>query len=79
MSGPIKKNRKRHARSIRKGVGNKLQDGKVETHRMEWGTAENKKGEQVYHVNPSWKKGKDKREAMKAYRQSKKSKSNPYM
>ena len=27
----------------------------------------------------SWKKGKAKREAMKAYRQSKKGKSNPYM
>jgi hypothetical protein len=118
MNGPIKKNRKRHARSIRKGVGNKLQDGRVETHKMEWGQSENKKGKKVYHVNPSiafdkkgkvkpqtyrqaveagevyefknkkkaerfaagsWKKGKAKREAMKAYRQTKKRKSNPYM
>lgn len=118
MNGPIKKNRKKHARSIRKGVGNKLPGGKIETHRMEWGGAENKKGKKVYHVNPSiafdkkgkkksqsyrqaieagevyefknkkkaerfaagsWKKGKAKREAMKAYRQSKKGKNNPYM
>ena len=53
MSGPIKKNRKRHARSIRKGVGNKLQDGKVETHRMAWGDTETKKGKKAYHVNPT--------------------------
>ena len=31
---PIKRGRKRHARSIRKGVGNVLPSGKVETHRM---------------------------------------------
>jgi len=31
---PIKRGRKRHARSIRKGVGNELPSGKVETHRM---------------------------------------------
>ena len=43
MNGPIKKNRKRHARSIRQGGGNKLQNGKVETHRMQWGDSENKK------------------------------------
>ena len=118
MNGPIKKQRKKHARSIRQGVGNKLQNGKVETHRMEWGQSENKKGKEVYHVNPSitfdekgkvkpqtyrqaveagevyefkkkkkaekfaagsWKKGKDKREAMKAYRKTKNIKSNPYM
>ena len=118
MNGPIKKNRKRHARSIRQVVGNKLQNGKVETHRMQWGDSENKKGKKVYHVNPSitfdekgkvkpqtyrqaveagevyefkkkkkaerfaagsWKKGKAKREAMNAYRQTKKTKSNPYM
>ena len=85
---------------------------------MEWGQSENKKGKEVYHVNPSitfdekgkvkpqtyiqaveagevyefkkkkkaekfaagsWKKGKDKREAMKAYRKTKNIKSNPYM
>ncbi len=31
---PIKRGKKRHARSIRKGVGNVLPGGKVETHRM---------------------------------------------
>ena len=31
---PIKRARKRHARSIRKGVGNPLPSGKVETHKM---------------------------------------------
>ncbi len=117
MSDPIKRNRKKHARSIRKGVGNKLPSGKVETHRMEWGSSQNKKGKKVYHANPSisfnkkgevkpqtyreaaqkgevyefkkrkkaerfaagsWKKGKAKREAMKAYRQSKKKPKNIY-
>lgn len=52
MKPPIRKNRKKHARSIRKGVGNKIPGG-IETHRMEWGTSENKKGKTVYHVNPS--------------------------
>lgn len=113
MKPPIRKNRKKHARSIRKGVGNILSSGHVETHRMEWGSSENKKGKRVYHVNPSiafdkkgkvkpqnyrqaidagevyefkkrkaaerfaagsWKKGKDKRDAMSAFRKNNKQK-----
>ena len=108
----IKKKRKKHARSIRKGLGNITKDGKTETHKMEWGE-ETKKGKKIYTVNPSitfdkqgkvkpqsykeaieagevyefkkrkqaerfaagsWKKGKNKREAMKEYRKSKKRK-----
>jgi len=111
MKPPIRKNRKKHARSIRKGVGNNLSSGHVETHRMEWGSSQNKKGKPVYHVNPSitfdkkgkvkpqtymeafekgeiyefkskkkaerfaagsWKKGKDKRDAMSSFRKKKK-------
>lgn len=52
MKNPIKKNRKKHARSIRKGVGNKIPGG-IETHRMEWGDGVNRKGKKVYYVNPS--------------------------
>ncbi len=105
---PIKKGRKKHARSIRKGVGNKLPSGNVETHRMGWWTAGDKyhaaptitfdkKGKkksqsykqaleagEVYEFKKqkraekfaagSWKKGKDKKDAMKAYRKNKGSK-----
>jgi hypothetical protein len=108
MTDPIKKGKKKHVRSIRKGVGNKLPSGKVETHRMGLWTAGkkyhaaptiafDKKGKkksqsykqaleagEVYEFKKqkraerfaagSWKKGKDKREAMKAYRKNKKRK-----
>ena len=68
MRQPIKRNRKKHARSIRKGVGNKLSDGKTETHRMAWGSGENRKGKKVYYVNPTItfdKKGKVKPQSFK--------------
>ena len=107
----IKKNRKRHARNIRKGVGNKLADGRTETHRMADYEGVNKKGKKRYYAAPtitfnkkgekqpqtfkealdagevyefkskkraekfawgSWKKGKDRRQAMKQYRSFKK-------
>ena len=107
----IKRNRKKHARNIRKGVGNKLADGRTETHRMADYEGVNKKGKKRYYAAPtitfdkkgekkaqtlkealtagevyefrkkrraekfafgSWKKGKDRREAMKQYRSFKK-------
>tara|TARA_S200002703_G_C3610208_1_gene187407 strand:+ start:106 stop:471 length:366 start_codon:yes stop_codon:yes gene_type:complete len=52
MKPPIRKNRKKHARSIRKGVGNKIPGG-IETHRMVDSYGENKKGKKVYYVTPS--------------------------
>ena len=105
----ITKGRKKHARSIRQGVGNVTEDGKVETHRMVSDIKGNPTG--TYHVWPSitfdeqgekieqtkdeaidagevyefknkkkaqkfaygsWKKGKEKREAMREYRKDKK-------
>ena len=107
----IKRNRKRHVRNIRKGVGNKLADGRTETHRMADYEGTNKKGKKRYYAAPtitfdkkgkkksqtfkeaiaagevyefkkkrraekfawgSWKKGKDRREAMKKYRKFRK-------
>ena len=101
----IKKGKKRHAISIRKGVGNVLPSGKVETHRM--GTVSydgkhyayptitfDKEGRvrdqsfdeamaagEVYEfdnfdradkfAHGSFKKGRDRREAMKSYRRNK--------
>tara|TARA_A100001201_G_C4010525_1_gene177382 strand:+ start:95 stop:469 length:375 start_codon:yes stop_codon:yes gene_type:complete len=47
----VTKNRKRHARSIREGVGNVTNDGKVETHRMVSDIQDNPTG--IYHVWPS--------------------------
>jgi len=105
----VTKRKKKHARSIREGVGNITEDGKVETHRMVSDIKDNPTG--TYSVWPSitfdeqgdkvsqskdeaitagelyqfknkkkaekfaygsWKKGKDRREAMKAYREMKK-------
>ena len=43
MPDYIKKKRKKHARSIRKGLGNVTKNGKTETHKIEWG-ADTKKG-----------------------------------
>ena len=45
--------KKKHARSIRKGVGNKLASGKTETHRMSWGESEDEKGRKRYIAYPS--------------------------
>ena len=106
--GMVTKRRKRHARSIRKGVGNITEENKTETHKMGSDIIDNPTGK--YHVWPtitfdskgekreqspqeaykagemyefkskrkaekfahgSWKKGKDRREAMKAYREMK--------
>ncbi len=52
MPDYIKKKRKKHARSIRKGLGNITKDGKTETHKMEWGD-ETKKGKKQYTIKPS--------------------------
>ena len=107
----IKRNRKRHARNIRIGVGNILASGIIETHRMADYEGVNIKGKKRYYVAPtitfgkkggkkpqtfkealaaeevyefkskrraerfawgSWKKGKDRKEAMKKYRSFKK-------
>ena len=104
----VTKRRKKHARSIRKGVGNITEEGKTETHRMGSDIIDNSTGK--YHVWPtitfdeegnkkaqspkeahkagemyefkskrkaekfsygSWKKGRDRKEAMKAYREMK--------
>ena len=104
----VTKRRKKHARSIRKGVGNITDDGKIETHRMAsdikgnptdkyhvWpsitfdkeGNKKQQSGQEAYKAGEmyefknkkkadkfahgSWKKGKDKREAMRAYREMK--------
>ena len=106
--GMVTKRRKKHARSIREGVGNITDEGKTETHRMGSDIIDNPTGK--YHVWPtitfddkgkkkkqspqeahkagemyefkskkkadkfaygSWKKGKDRKEAMKAYREMK--------
>ena len=107
----IKRRRKKHARNLRIGVGNKLSDGRTETHRMADYEGTNKKGKKRYYVAPtitfdkkgkkksqtfkeaiaagevygfkkkrraekfafgSWKKGQDRREAMKKYRKFRK-------
>ena len=103
----IKRNRKKHARNIRIGVGNILASGRIETHRMADYVGINKKGKKRYYAAPtitfdkkggkklqtfkealvarevyefkskrraekfawgSWKKGRDRKEAMKKYR-----------
>jgi len=108
----VKRGRKKHARSIRKGVGNVDKEGKTETHKMGYGSGE-VDGKTVYMVHPtitfddkgkkkdqsfqeakkagevygfkrkkraekfaagSWKKGKDRREAMRKYRNNKRNK-----
>ena len=105
----ITKGRKRHARSIREGVGNITDDGKIETHRMtsdikgnptgkykvwpsitfdEQGNKKQQTVQEAYKAGEvyefknkkkaqkfaygSWKKGKDRREAMRQYRRDKK-------
>ena len=107
----IKRRRKKHVRNIRIGVGNKLADGRTETHRMADYEGTTIKGKKRYYAAPtitfdkkgekksqtfkealaagevyafrkkrraekfafgSWKKGKDRREAMKKYRSFKK-------
>ena len=108
----VKRGRKKHARSIRKNVGHTNTEGKVETHKMGYGSGE-VDGKTVYRAYPtitfddkgkkkdqsyseamkageiyefkrkkraekfaagSWKKGKDRREAMREYRENKRNK-----
>ena len=64
----IKRNRKKHARRIRQGVGNKLASGKIETHRMADYEGTNIKGKKRFYAAPSItfdKKGKKKEQSFK--------------
>ena len=107
--GFVTRGRKKHARSIRKGVGNITDKGKVETHRMTsdikgnptgrykvWpsitfdkqGNKKQQTAQEAYKAGEmyefkskkkaqkfaygSWKKGKNKKEAMKQYKADKK-------
>ena len=70
-NGPIKKRRKKHARSIRKGVKNVLPSGKVETHKMEWYDTEDNKGRKRYHVTPSITFDKEGKKKSQSYEEAK--------
>jgi hypothetical protein len=48
----VKRGRKKHARSIRKGVGHVNKEGKTETHKMAYGSGE-VDGKTVYRAYPT--------------------------
>jgi len=70
---PIRRRRKKHARSIRKGVGHVNKHGKTETHKMEWYETEDDKGRKRYHVIPSITFDEEGRKKSQTYKEAKKS------